>query len=84
MLMDIVKGDKYLHSLGIVHGDLKRANVLRRSHKENGETYKVTDLGMAHMLIEGKDYYFSNNVAGDYSCMSPEAVFEGRVSTQMV
>ena len=82
MLIDIVKGLKYLHSLGIVHGDLKRANILRKSHAK-GEICKITDLGMAH-VVEDIDYYFSRNVAGDYAFMAPEAIFDGRVSAKMV
>ena len=63
MLLEIAVALKYLHGINIVHGDLKRANVLRKS-VGGFSICKVTDFGMAHVMQGGQDYYFSDRIAG--------------------
>lgn len=46
-LMDVASGMDYLHSLGILHGDLKSANVLLKSTATDLRGYqcKIADFG---------------------------------------
>jgi len=46
-LMDIASGMAYLHSVGILHGDLKSANVLLKSTATDlrGYSCKIADFG---------------------------------------
>ncbi|KAK9838332.1 hypothetical protein WJX81_005126 [Elliptochloris bilobata] len=51
-LIDIAAGMDYLHSLGVIHGDLKGANCLLKSTAcdPRGFTVKLCDLGLSHLL----------------------------------
>ncbi len=51
-LLEIAMAMEYLHSLGLVHGDLKANNVLLQSTRSNarGFTCKVADLGCCRLL----------------------------------
>jgi serine/threonine protein kinase len=46
---EVAKGMEYIHSKGIVHGDLKPGNVLLKTHKidRRGYVAKVSDFGEA-------------------------------------
>ena len=48
-LMDVASGMTYLHSMGILHGDLKSANVLLKSTATDlrGFQCKIADFGCA-------------------------------------
>jgi serine/threonine protein kinase len=50
-LLDTASGLDYLHSIGVVHGDLKTANVLLKGGKEQrGVSCKITDFGLSRVL----------------------------------
>ena len=53
--MDIAAGMDYLHSLGVLHSDLKAANVLLTSKQPSsydprGFVCKVTDFGLSRRV----------------------------------
>ena len=49
---EIAKGMDYIHSFGIIHGDLKLGNVLLKTHRVDRRGYvaKVSDFGMCSAL----------------------------------
>ena len=51
-LLDVASGMTYLHSMGILHGDLKSANVLLKSTATDLRGYhcKIADFGCARTL----------------------------------
>jgi serine/threonine protein kinase len=51
-LLDTASGLDYLHSIGVVHGDLKTANVLLKGSAKDvrGFMCKITDFGLSRVL----------------------------------
>jgi serine/threonine protein kinase len=51
-LLDTASGLDYLHSLGVVHGDLKSANVLLKGSARDprGFSCKIADFGLSRVL----------------------------------
>lgn len=48
--LDVTKGLKAIHGVGLSHGDLKSENVLIFSHDEEGFIAKVSDLGFSSAI----------------------------------
>ncbi|CAL5229280.1 g12574 [Coccomyxa viridis] len=83
-LMDIASGMKYLHSLGIVHSDLKGANVLIKSVKATekdprGYVCKLADFGLARVLGSNRTHV-STSSHGTVSYQPMEVLHDGRVT----
>ena len=66
ILAGTVKGLAYLHSIGIIHRDLKSANILL---KEDGQV-KIADFGVSQQLASIEDT--TTTPVGSPLFMSPE------------
>ena len=75
IIIQITKGINYLHSIGIVHRDIKPKNVLLT---ESGDA-KLTDLGIAKVL-ENKEKTESATIAFTARYASREAALENITS----
>ncbi|GIL81133.1 hypothetical protein Vretimale_12747 [Volvox reticuliferus] len=77
---EIARGLIHLHDGGIVHGDLKPANILLNSSKEDrrGFSAKLADFGLSHVLPDAVTS-LNTNSWGSIAYMAPEA-FAGKVS----
>ena len=64
----ILQGLKYLHDNGVIHRDIKGANILVDNHG----TVKLADFGCSRRI--GKDDSNSNNVQGTTLWMAPEVL----------
>ena len=53
-LQDVVRGMSFMHSLGLIHGDLKCDNLLLQSTKADirGFTLKISDMGSSRLQSE--------------------------------
>lgn len=51
---EVAKGMDYIHSFGIVHGDLKLGNVLLKTHRVDRRGYvaKVSDFGGCNCTVQ--------------------------------
>eukprot|EP00803_Ostreobium_quekettii_P002934 evm.model.scf_1042.1 EVM.evm.TU.scf_1042.1 scf_1042:20644-24714(-) len=74
--LDIAKGMEHLHSLSIVHGDLKPRNVLLRTKKGDVRGYicKVGDFGFSRALL---DTQLETASCGAVNYMPPELLAQG-------
>ncbi|KAL6563288.1 hypothetical protein OROHE_005875 [Orobanche hederae] len=68
MALDIARGMEYIHSKGIIHGDLKPDNIL--IGRDFG--LKISDFGVA--CEEGSNDPSTNERVGTYRWMAPEVV----------
>ena len=68
VVRQLLKGLAYAHSMGVVHRDVKPANIMFTS----SGVLKLTDFGIAH-LIAG-DWTHTNALSGSPVYMSPEQV----------
>jgi serine/threonine protein kinase len=68
MLLDVAAGLDYLHSIGVVHGDLKAANVLMKSNASDTRGYvcKITDFGLSRVL----DLQATHITTGTYGALA--------------
>ena len=73
---DIASAIGYLHSRGIIHGDLSYNNVLLQTSDEDprGFVGKVCDFGLAKLALETS---MRTNHCGTISHMAPELLSEG-------
>jgi serine/threonine protein kinase len=53
----LLKALHYLHSLGIVHRDIKLANILLKKHKSGQPECKLADFGLSALVRLGEDGY---------------------------
>ncbi|PRW58787.1 kinase isoform B [Chlorella sorokiniana] len=79
-LLDVASGMSYLHSLGIVHGDLKPANLLLKGVRNSvrGFQCKLGDFGLSRML-DGRSTYIQTGSLGTPTHAAPELLREGRL-----
>ncbi|EFJ45098.1 hypothetical protein VOLCADRAFT_94590 [Volvox carteri f. nagariensis] len=77
---EVARGLLHLHDGGVVHGDLKPANILLNSSREDrrGFTAKLADFGLSHVLPDAVASLVTKSW-GSVAYMAPEA-FDGKVS----
>ncbi|KAK9915364.1 hypothetical protein WJX75_008098 [Coccomyxa subellipsoidea] len=82
-LLDIAAGMDYLHSLGVLHGDLKGGNVLMKStsmHDDpRGFVCKLGDFGLSRVL-DCNSTHVSTGTYGTVSYCSPELLKDGKLT----
>ncbi|KAL6760519.1 kinase-like domain-containing protein [Haematococcus lacustris] len=78
--LDVAKAMLHLHSLNVLHADLKARNVMMKSGGE-GRTVvaKVADFGLS-LKMEHMETHISSVFQGTMTHMAPEIMLEGRVS----
>lgn len=72
---DIVAGVKYLHTMGIIHRDIKCANILVSSH-DNGVA-KLADFGCSKQLADMRTASLEESllaIRGSVPWMAPEVI----------
>ncbi|CAL8462734.1 g2267 [Coccomyxa elongata] len=83
--LDIAAGMAYLHSMGIIHADLKPANVLLMSapvtaHNPRGFTCKIADFGMSQVLTGESSRVPVADTHGSLPYVAPEVLQNGEVA----
>lgn len=74
-LLDTASGLDYLHSIGVVHGDLKTCNVLLKGSARDarGFSCKIADFGLSRVL-EMDATHISTRTYGEQQHQSGHAV----------
>ncbi|KAK9817045.1 hypothetical protein WJX72_008849 [[Myrmecia] bisecta] len=80
-LLDVASGMDYLHSVGILHGDLKTANVLLKSTPKDSRGYicKLADFGLSR-LLDGTQTHISTQSFGTITHMPAELLRNGKLT----
>eukprot|EP00884_Botryococcus_braunii_P009548 jgi/Botrbrau1/18595/Bobra.0367s0037.1 len=81
-LLDIATGMDYLHAAGIIHGDLKTANIMLKSTTSDsrGFTCKLGDFGLSHILSPNMFSHVVTRTHGTMAYMPPELLKSGLLS----
>jgi len=85
LALDVASGMTYIHSMNIIHGDLKASNVLlaHRGDAPGNEftahVAKIADFGLAKVL-DNDATHMSGVFTGTVTHLAPEALQEGRQS----
>ncbi|KAL3143112.1 hypothetical protein ABBQ38_003385 [Trebouxia sp. C0009 RCD-2024] len=79
---EIAKGMDYIHSFGIIHGDLKLGNVLLKTHRVDRRGYvaKVSDFGLSRPLQESEQDVPAGNHVGTIMYTAPETFRDSRLT----
>ncbi|BDA49709.1 probable LIM domain-containing serine/threonine-protein ki at C-terminar half [Coccomyxa sp. Obi] len=83
-LMDVAAGMEHLHSLGVLHADLKGANVLLKSaamsnYDQRGYMCKLADFGLSRVM-ENNSTHVSTTTFGTAAYMPAEMLMEGKMT----
>ncbi|GAX83961.1 hypothetical protein CEUSTIGMA_g11385.t1 [Chlamydomonas eustigma] len=75
-LIEIASAMGYLHSMGVVHCDMKPANVLLKSSNNDprGFSVKVSDFGLSRVEDDDTSSSFPFNSCGTAAYVAPEAL----------
>ncbi|BEI85390.1 hypothetical protein CcaverHIS002_0507910 [Cutaneotrichosporon cavernicola] len=75
-LQQITSGVKHLHSMKIIHRDIKPQNVLVSKAKNGSLRMLVSDFGLARRLEQGQSSFAptANNLAGSLGWRAPECI----------
>ncbi|KAF8059113.1 STY13 [Scenedesmus sp. PABB004] len=75
-LLEVAEGMAYLHRMGVVHCDLKPANVLLKSSNADvrGFSAKVSDFGLSRVEDDDTCATFPFNSCGTAAYVAPEAL----------
>eukprot|EP00884_Botryococcus_braunii_P017569 jgi/Botrbrau1/4496/Bobra.0220s0029.1 len=85
-LLDVAAGMLHLHSLGVLHGDLKGANILLKSSAADirGFKCKITDFGLSRVLEANSAHVsLAENTYGTVSYMPKELLQDGKMTKQV-
>ncbi|CAE6455111.1 unnamed protein product, partial [Rhizoctonia solani] len=73
LCVQVASGVAYIHTFGMVHGDIKALNVLISS---NGDA-KLTDFGLSTMSESSLEFSATTSQAGSIRWVSPEQLLQG-------
>ncbi len=81
MLAAIAEGLRFAHERGVIHRDIKAANILR----DHQGGLKILDMGLARMLDEGEDGRHTSltatgDVLGTVDYMAPEQALNSKLA----
>jgi serine/threonine protein kinase len=79
-LLEVAGGMAYLHRMGVVHCDMKPANVLLKSSNVDprGFTAKVSDFGLSRVEDDETCATFPFNSCGTAAYVAPEALITSK------
>jgi serine/threonine protein kinase len=73
VLLDIARALEHLHSLNIMHCDVKSSNIfLQHSSGGKGFVCKLADFGLAKLIGEDRMYLTNHSVSGTITNLAPE------------
>ncbi|XP_065837719.1 uncharacterized protein [Oscarella lobularis] len=73
IVQDLSDALNYLHSIGIIHRDVKTANILLKNDDVERVTVKLADFGLSTFWDCDKSYVSTTVMVGSRSYMPPEA-----------
>jgi serine/threonine protein kinase len=82
-LLDVAHGMQYMHSKGVIHGDLTLNNIMlcTNSNSKYGYISKIADFGLSRVFDVGQTHDNTKS-CGTISHMSPELFQEGQLSRE--